>query len=134
MGKLGFNVTLTAKVISWQSPFSDAHDFRGFLTPVITQISFLCHRLLFSHTSAEVSCEYLPERKFASTRYQTHNRQVKSPSPLSNLGRVTWASKFGHEFISMRYVGKVKKKCKVVSIFSVFHNVVALKYIDTRSS
>ena len=32
----------------------DAHVFPDFLTPVLTQISFPGHRLLFSHASAEV--------------------------------------------------------------------------------
>ena len=35
----------------------DANVFPGFLTPVLTQISFQCHRLLFSHASAEVRGE-----------------------------------------------------------------------------
>ena len=30
----------------------DAYVFPSFLTPVLTQISFQSHRLLFSHTSA----------------------------------------------------------------------------------
>ena len=33
----------------------DAHVFPGFLIPVLTQLSFQSHRLLFSHASAEVS-------------------------------------------------------------------------------
>ena len=31
---------------------NDAHVFPGFLTPVLTQLSFQSHRLLFSHASA----------------------------------------------------------------------------------
>ena len=53
----------------------DAHVFPDFLTPVLTQISFQSHRLLFSHASAEVR-----DREFASTWYQTHNHQVKIPT------------------------------------------------------
>ena len=34
---LGFNATLTAKVISWRSV---THVFPGFLTPVLTQLFF----------------------------------------------------------------------------------------------
>ena len=34
---LGFNATLTTKVISW---WSVTHVFPGFLTPVLTQLSF----------------------------------------------------------------------------------------------
>ena len=35
----------------------DAHVFPGFLTPVLTQISFESHQLLFSHVSAEVGAK-----------------------------------------------------------------------------
>ena len=75
---LGFNATLTAKVISWRS---------------VTHMCFLAfshqsHRLLFSHASAEVKGENTTERKFASTGYRTHNHQVMSPtrSALSHPG------------------------------------------------
>ena len=44
----------------------DAHVFPGFLTPVPSQISFQSHRILFSHASAEVRGENMPERNFAS--------------------------------------------------------------------
>ena len=66
----------------------DAHVFPGFLTPVLTQISFQSHRLLFSHASAKARGENTPERNFASTRYRTHNHQVMSQkrSPLSQPG------------------------------------------------
>ena len=77
---LGFNATLAAKVISWRSVthICDTHVFPGFLT----------NRLLFSQAS-EVRGENQLERKFASTRYQTHNHQVMSQtcSPLTQLGR-----------------------------------------------
>ena len=58
----------------------DEHVFPGFLTPVLTQLSFQIHRLLFSHASAEVRGENTPERKFASTGYRTHNHQVMKQS------------------------------------------------------
>ena len=45
----------------------NAYVFPGFLTPALTQLSFQGHRLLFSHTSAEVGGENTPERKFNST-------------------------------------------------------------------
>ena len=66
----------------------DAHVLSGFLTPVLTQISFQIHRLLFSHASAEVKGDNTPERNFASSESQTHNRQVMSQtrSPLSHPG------------------------------------------------
>ena len=66
----------------------DAHVFPGFLTAVLTQLSFQRHRLLFSHASAELRGENTPERKFASSGYRTHNHQVMSPtrSPLGHPG------------------------------------------------
>ena len=72
----------------------DAHVFLGFLTPVITQLSFQSHRLLFSHASAEVKGENSTERKFALTGSRTHKHQVMNPTrlPLSNPGgaRIQW--------------------------------------------
>ena len=58
----------------------DAHLFPGFLTPVLTQLSCQSHRLLFSHTSAEMRGEISPERKFTSTGYRNHNHKVMSPT------------------------------------------------------
>ena len=60
----------------------------GFLTQVLTQLSFQSHQLLFSHASALVIGENTPERKFALTRSPTHNHQVMSltRSPLSHPG------------------------------------------------
>ena len=67
----------------------DGHMFPGFLTPVLPQLSFQNHRLLFPHALAEVKRENTPERKFASTGSQTHNHQVIRPtrSPMSHPGR-----------------------------------------------
>ena len=69
---------------------SDVHVFPGFLTPVLTHISFQSYQLLFSHAAAEVKNENKPERNFASTGSRTHNYQVMSPTrqPLSQQG---WA-------------------------------------------
>ena len=66
----------------------DAHVFPGFLTPVLTQLSFQSHRFRFSHASAEVRGENTLERKFTSTGDRTHNHQIMSPtrSPLSHQG------------------------------------------------
>ena len=47
---------------------SEAHVFPGLLTPVLTQLPFQIHRLLFSHASAEVRGENTEDRKFASTK------------------------------------------------------------------
>ena len=62
----------------------DAHVFPGFLTPVLTQLSFQSHLLLFSHASAEVRDENMQKRKFASTESRNHNHQVIK---LSHPGR-----------------------------------------------
>ena len=84
---LGFNTTLTAKVISWrlvmQMCFQDfSHQY---------QYNFSCqsHRLLFSHASEEVRGKNIPERKVTSTGDQIHNHKVMNltPSPLNHLGR-----------------------------------------------
>ena len=70
----------------------DAHVFPGFLTPVLTQLSFQSHQLLLSHTFSillvEVRGENLLERKFTSIGSLTHNHQVMSltPSPLCHPG------------------------------------------------
>ena len=64
---LGFNATLTAKVISWRS---------------VTHMVFSPTQLFF------LRGENMPERKFASTGDRTHNHRVMSPtrSPLSHPG------------------------------------------------
>ena len=46
----------------------DVHVLPGFLTSVLTQLSFQSHRLLFSHASAEIRGENTPERKFCLNR------------------------------------------------------------------
>ena len=61
----------------------DAHVFPGFLTPVLTVLSFQSHRLLFSHALAEVRGENTPERKFASTGYRSHNHQGHESDTLT---------------------------------------------------
>ena len=58
---------------------SDTHLFPGFLTPVLTQL-FFPKPHAFSHASAEVRGENMPERKFASTRDQTLDHWVMSPT------------------------------------------------------
>ena len=68
----------------------DAHVFPGFVTPVLTRISFQSQRLLFAHASAKVRGENTPERNLATTGSRTYNHQVMSPTrlPLSHPG---WA-------------------------------------------
>ena len=66
----------------------DAYVFPGFLTPVLTQLYFPKHRLLFSHASAEMRCENTPERKVASTvaRTRTHQMMSLTRSTLNHPG------------------------------------------------
>ena len=82
---LGFNATLTAKVIPWRSVTHMR--FLAFLNQYLPNFSFKSHRLLFPHASAEVRGENTPERKVAS---RTHNHQVISQtrSPLSHPARL----------------------------------------------
>ena len=71
---------------------SDTHVFPGFLTPVLTQLSFQS-QLLFWHASAETRGENTPQRKFASSGSRTRNHQVMSLtcSPLSHpVGAYVW--------------------------------------------
>ena len=67
----------------------DTYVFPGFLTQVLTRISFQSHQILFSHASAEVRGKNMRERNIASTGSQTHNHhKVMSltHSPLSPPG------------------------------------------------
>ena len=83
---LGFNATLTAKVISGRSVTHMC--FLAFSHQYQHNFFFQSHRLLFSHASAEVRGENSPERKAASTGDRTPNHQVMSPtcSPPSHPG------------------------------------------------
>ena len=89
---LGFNTTLTAKVIIMA--VGDTLVFSGLPAPVLTELSFQCYRLLSSNASVEVRSKNMPERNNASTEYRTHNHKVMSltSSPLSNSDGVnrTW--------------------------------------------
>ena len=64
----------------------DAQMFPGFLTPVLTQLSFQSHRLLFLQASAEMRGENTPEEGSPQGAYRTHNCQVISPTPLGHPG------------------------------------------------
>ena len=77
---LGFNATLTAKVISWRSVM---HVFPGFLKLVLTQLFFSKPLTTFLTCFRRDERRNMPERKVASNGDQTHNHQVMSPTPLS---------------------------------------------------
>ena len=94
---LGFNATLTAKVISCRSVTHTCVSWLSHTSrPTNTTFFFQSHRLLCSHASAGVRDENTPERKFASTGYQTHNHKGTSPkrSPLSHPGGAVFSMKF----------------------------------------
>ena len=85
-GCIGFNASLTAKVMPWGSVTHMC--FLAFSHQHSHSISFQSHQLLFSHASAEVRGKNMPERKVASTADRTRNHQVMSLacSPLSHPG------------------------------------------------
>ena len=69
----------------------DAHEFPGFLTPVLTQLFFPKPPTTFLTCFCRGERQNTPERKVASTGDQTHNHQVMSltRSPLSHPGGAT---------------------------------------------
>ena len=83
---LGLNTTLTAKVISWWSVTHTC--FLAFLMPVLTQLSFQSHQLLFLHASAEVRGKNYLERKFVSNSqppgYESAKLTTESPGQGSD--------------------------------------------------
>ena len=79
----------------------ESHVFPGFLTPVLTQLSFQSRRFLFSHASKEVRGEKTPERNFASSGSRTHNDQVMSPT-RSSLSRPGGAKVSGERLVPKR--------------------------------
>ena len=104
----------------------DARGFPGFLTPVLTQLSFQSHCLLFSHASAEVRGENTPERKVAPTGDRTRNHQVTCPtrSPLSHLGGAiaTEGQRACHQFFNRNKV--LSGSCHPWSPFNNFYTPV----------
>ena len=84
---LGFNATLTAKVISWPSVTHMC--FLAFLHQYYHNFSFQSHRLLFSHASAVVRGESKSERKVTSTGDQTHTHQpVAWKESVQSIGKM----------------------------------------------
>ena len=93
---LGFNATLTAKVISWRC---------------VTHVSWLSHtstdttffpRPMTTFLTCFCRGESTPERKFASARDQTHNHLVmkRTRLPLSHLGGAQCLNKNGHSTLN----------------------------------
>ena len=106
----------------------DTYVFPGFYTPALTQLSFQSHRLLFSHASAEMRGENMPERKLASNGDRTHNHQVMSPtcSPLSHpSGAFKWVEKTVEKGEIARY-----KQCL---LFPVFSKDLYCRHVKTRA-
>ena len=63
------------------------HVFSDFLTPVLTQLSFQSHQLLFSHASAEVRGENTLERKVSNSQPPGHEPDTLTTEP-SGWGRL----------------------------------------------
>ena len=85
----------------------DANVFPGFLTPVLTQISFQSHRLLFLTCFIRGEGENMPERNFAPTGSRTHNHKVMSQT-LSRLSHPGGATAFVFHMICLYVDSKVK--------------------------
>ena len=82
---MGFNATLTAKVISWQSV---THAFPGFLTPVLTQLFFPKPPITFLTCFCRVARRIYAGKKSRLNRGSNSHHQVTSPtcSPMSHPG------------------------------------------------
>ena len=102
---------------------SDAHVFPGFLTPVLTQLSFQSHRLFFSHAS-EARGEICMKKKFASRGYRTHNHQVmrQTRSPLSQPGgllRLTPLNQLINQIIMLHKSGNLRYVFQFILLVSI---------------
>ena len=71
----------------------------------VIKFSFQRHWLLFSHAS-EVRGKNTPQRKFASTGYQTHNHHVMSKQEGQD-GPVSlhWLIREIHSYQTLHYLG-----------------------------
>ena len=111
----------------------DAHLFPGFLTPVLTQLSFQSHRLLFLRASVEMKGKNTPERKFASTGYRTHNYQNMSHtlSPQSHPGQdnVYSADSHNQKYFRIGNTGKHLKMdhLRVIDLYSSMRVILGLE-------
>ena len=90
----------------------DAHVFPGFLTPVLTQIYFQSHRLLFSHASAEARGQHTPERNFA-------NQVSNSQPPDDGADTLTTEPPGRDELIVERPAITAKQTYRVCRIWAV---------------
>ena len=84
---LGFNATLTAKVILWRLVMHMC--FLVFLTPVLTQLFFSKPPTTFLTWFCRSERRKCAGKKVRLNRDRTHNQQVVSPtrSPLSHPGK-----------------------------------------------
>ena len=82
---LGFNASLTAKVLSWRS----LTQMCSWLSHTSTNTTFFTKPATIFLTCFGGERRNTPQRKFASTGYRTHNHQVMSQTrlPLSHQGR-----------------------------------------------
>ena len=119
----GFNVTLTAKVISWRSVTLCIF----WLSHASTNTTFLSETAIFSHASAEVRGENTPERKVASTVDLTCNHQVMSltSSPLSHPG-VAPKKSLSTRITHVKYECSITYHLNLMANDTVFVNNVTL--------
>ena len=78
---LGFNATLTAKVISWWSVMHMTV-FPGFLTPALTQLFFAKPPTTFLTCFCKGERQKYARKKVCLNRDQTHNHMVMSLTRL----------------------------------------------------
>ena len=92
----------------------DTRVLPGFLAPVITQLSFQSHQLLFSHASVEERGENTPDRKFS--------RGLNSQPPGHESDMLTteppWRGNNHERESSYKHGVEKEKKKLVTSIFS----------------
>ena len=81
---------------------SDAPVFPGFLTPVLTQLSFQIHQLLFSNTSGEVRSKKNARKNVRLNLHRTHNLLVMSPAH-SSLSHPGWGKNGSKPVASLLY-------------------------------
>ena len=100
---LGFEATLTAKVVSW---LLVTHMFPGFLSPVLTQLSFQSHRLFF------LECFRGERRKY--------------PGKKIHFNRVSNSKPPGHKSDTLTTELLLKELWENISICTGHHNIAEI--------
>ena len=127
----------------------DAHVFPGFLTPVLTQISFQSHGLLFS-PEADVRRKYTSKKKIhinwvSNSQPPGHESDMlttKPPRSLLATGSIPLLHKYPFKRINNKQLLKTlreKKKCfllnqKIVYPFINFFDIIFLFAAEVEES